>query len=237
MKKLELKPMKGTKNNYQSERNESARRTRFANDNYPANMEAHFLVPYGRTRMIVFPLTRSVGLKAATASSRVAILPMFVRSRSSRTRWAISLSWGDRTRQRSRPPGCRAVRRRSPAFLRLEQDPRTASRCRRRRHRKPCRRRRRLPASRSQGLRTPARRNRARLTVDSASGTDDVGAGLTCELCRHRADCAGRTVHEDALPRPEVAVLEQTLPGGQARHCDASADREVNIARQWREVA
>src|SRR5579863_6050786 len=26
--------------------------------------------PHGRTRMIVFPLTRSVGLKAATASSR-----------------------------------------------------------------------------------------------------------------------------------------------------------------------
>lgn len=63
------------------------------NDNYPANMEAHFLVPYGRTRMIVFPLIRSVGLKAATASSRDATLPMFVRSRPSRTRWAISISW------------------------------------------------------------------------------------------------------------------------------------------------
>jgi hypothetical protein len=36
--------------------------------------------PYGRTRMIVFPLIRSVGLKAATASSRGATLPMFVRS-------------------------------------------------------------------------------------------------------------------------------------------------------------
>ena len=36
--------------------------------------------------MIVFPLIRSVGLKAATASSRVAMLPMFVRSRPSRTR-------------------------------------------------------------------------------------------------------------------------------------------------------
>src|SRR5215469_16666694 len=42
--------------------------------------------PYGRTRMIVFPLRRSVGFKAATASSRVATLPMFVRSRPSRTR-------------------------------------------------------------------------------------------------------------------------------------------------------
>src|SRR5246127_5682465 len=43
--------------------------------------------------MIVFPLRRSVGFKAATASSRLAILPMFVRSRPSRTRWTISLSW------------------------------------------------------------------------------------------------------------------------------------------------
>src|SRR5262249_34962997 len=38
----------------------------------------------GRTRMIGL-----VGWKAATASSRVAMLPMFVRSRPSRTRWTI----------------------------------------------------------------------------------------------------------------------------------------------------
>src|SRR6516162_6638592 len=43
--------------------------------------------------MIVFPLIRSVGLKAATASSRAATLPMFVRSRPSRTRWTASLNW------------------------------------------------------------------------------------------------------------------------------------------------
>ena len=47
----------------------------------------------GRTRMIVFPGRRSVGLKAATASSRVETLPMFVRSRPSRTRRTISISW------------------------------------------------------------------------------------------------------------------------------------------------
>ena len=35
--------------------------------------------------MIVFPLRRSFGFKAATASSRVETLPMFVRSRPSRT--------------------------------------------------------------------------------------------------------------------------------------------------------
>jgi hypothetical protein len=42
-------------------------------------------VAHGRTRMIVFPLRRSVGFKAATASSRVETFPMFVRSRPSRS--------------------------------------------------------------------------------------------------------------------------------------------------------
>src|SRR5207253_5188622 len=46
------------------------------------------------------------------------------------------------------------------------------------------------------------------LTVGSASGADDVGAELTCELRHHRTDCAGRAVHEDALPRLKAAVLE-----------------------------
>src|SRR4029453_11053743 len=50
-------------------------------------------VAHGRMRMIVFPLIRVVGLNAATASSRVETLPMFVRSRPSRTRWTIALSW------------------------------------------------------------------------------------------------------------------------------------------------
>ena len=49
-------------------------------------------VAHGRTRMIVFPLIRSVGLKAATASSRLETMPMLVRSRPSRTRWTISPS-------------------------------------------------------------------------------------------------------------------------------------------------
>src|ERR671919_112637 len=67
--------------------------------------------PHGRSRMIVFPLIRSVGLKAATASSRVAIWPMFVRSRPSRTRWAISLSWArsdTTTKSIARPSAGRA---------------------------------------------------------------------------------------------------------------------------------
>src|SRR5947207_2654327 len=36
----------------------------------------------------------------------------------------------------------------------------------------------------------------SRLTAASAPGADDVRAGLTCELARHRTDYAGRTVHE-----------------------------------------
>src|SRR5215475_962964 len=39
------------------------------------------------------PGRRWVGLKAATASSRAKTVPTFVRSRPSRTRWTISLSW------------------------------------------------------------------------------------------------------------------------------------------------
>ena len=57
---------------------------------------------HGRTRMTVFPARRSVELKAATASSRGATVPMFVRSRPSRTRWTISLSWA-RSDSRPRP--------------------------------------------------------------------------------------------------------------------------------------
>jgi hypothetical protein len=76
-----------------------------------------------------------------------------------------------------------------------------------------------------------------RLTVGGASGADDVGAGLSSELRRHRPDCAGRAVHEDALPRLKTAMLEQSLPRSQARHRHASACREVDVARQRREVA
>src|ERR1700746_2529021 len=67
--------------------------------------------PHGRTRMIVFPLIRSVRLKAATASSRAATLPMFVRSRPTRTRWTSSLNRaqsGMTTKSTVRPPEGRA---------------------------------------------------------------------------------------------------------------------------------
>src|SRR5262249_37469605 len=64
-----------------------------------------------RTLMIVLPLIRSVGLKAATASSRVATLPMFVRTRPSRARRTISLSWarsGTTTKSIAKPSAGRA---------------------------------------------------------------------------------------------------------------------------------
>src|SRR5262249_22466998 len=49
----------------------------------------------------------------------------------------------------------------------------------------------------------------SRLAAGSAPGADDVRAGLTCELGRHRTDYACRTMHEEALPRTKAAVLEQ----------------------------
>ncbi len=76
-----------------------------------------------------------------------------------------------------------------------------------------------------------------RLTAGNMPGADDVRPGLTCELGCHRTDYAGRTVHEDALPRLKAAVLEQSLPRGQARHHEGGAHREVDVARQRREVA
>src|SRR4029077_2606046 len=75
------------------------------------------------------------------------------------------------------------------------------------------------------------------LTVGSAPRTDDVRAGLTCELRRHRTDYAGRTVHEDAVPGTKAAVLEQPLPRGQPRHHEGRTHGEVNITRQRCEVA
>src|SRR6266550_820472 len=77
----------------------------------------------------------------------------------------------------------------------------------------------------------------SRLTAASAPGADDVRAGLTCQLARHRTDYAGRTVHEDSLTRVKAAVLEQPLPRGQAWYQGGGAHREINVARQRCEVA
>src|SRR5918996_763922 len=71
---------------------------------------------------------------------------------------------------------------------------------------------------------------KCRLTVGGASGADDVRTELTCELRHHRPDCAGRAVREDALPRLKAAVLEQSLPRGQARDWQARAHPELDAA-------
>src|SRR5918996_2276333 len=200
-------------------------------------------VAHGRTRMIVFPLIRSVGLKAATASSRVAMLPMFVRSRPSRTRWTISPSWArsdTRTKSIARPSAGRAsvgpavVTSVPPAPIRpadrfpdvaaddIENQIDSADVLED------------VVVEVDELLRAEVERL---LTVGSASGADDVSAELTCELRHHRTDCACRAVHEDTLPRLKAAVLEQSLPRSQARHRHARAHREVDVARQRREVA
>ena len=57
--------------------------------------------------MIVFPLRRLFGSRAASASSRVATSPTFVRSRPSRTRWTTALSCtgsDSTTKSIARPP-------------------------------------------------------------------------------------------------------------------------------------
>jgi len=77
----------------------------------------------------------------------------------------------------------------------------------------------------------------SRLTAGSAPGADDVRASLACELRRHRTDNAGRTVHENTLPRAKAAVLEQALPRGQARHHEGRTNGEIDVARKRREVA
>src|SRR5207247_9092161 len=53
----------------------------------------------------------------------------------------------------------------------------------------------------------------------------------------HRPDCAGRAVRDHALPCPKAAVLEQSLPRGEARDWQARAHCAVNVARQRREIA
>src|SRR5262249_47096471 len=84
------------------------------------------------------------------------------------------------------------------------------------------------------------------LTVGSASGADDVSAELTCELRHHRTDCAGRAVHEDALPRlnspchavrPGIATLAPTVkstsPGSGARLRASTATYSARVPPRY----
>src|SRR5438309_6663313 len=193
--------------------------------------------------MIVFPGRRSVELRAATAPSRVETVPMFVRSRPSRTRWTISPSWArsdSTTKSTARPSAGRASD--GPTM----EDQRSSGS---NQPRGP------LPDIAADEiehqidgadvfedvvlevdelLRAEVERL---LAVGRASGADDVGARQSSELRHHRPDCAGRAVREDTLPRLEPAVLEESLPRSQARDWQARPHREVDVARQGREVA
>ena len=42
------------------------------------------------------------------------------------------------------------------------------------------------------------------LPVGGTSGANDEGAGLSGQLCHHRSDSTGRTMHKDALPSLEA---------------------------------
>src|SRR6516162_2270690 len=150
--------------------------------------------------MIVFPLIRSVRLKAATASSRAATLPMFVRSRPARTRWTSSLNWaqfGMTTKSTVRPPeGRNAV---GPVTVTSVPPANDARRPLRDVAAEDIENQIDL-ADVFQGVvievdELLCAEVESRLTSGSAPGADDVRAGLTCELARHRTDYAGRTVH------------------------------------------
>src|SRR6266536_32330 len=67
------------------------------------------------------------------------------------------------------------------------------------------------------------------LTVDAASGADDVRAGLTHEPRHHRPDCAGRAVHEHALPRLKAAVLEQSSRTSQRMRSRRNQCNRANV--------
>ncbi len=75
------------------------------------------------------------------------------------------------------------------------------------------------------------------LAVGGASGADDVGARLSRQLRHHRSHRSRRAVREDALTGPKTAVFEQPLPSRQARDRQAGGHREVDVARERREVA
>ena len=169
--------------------------------------------------MIVFPLSRSVGFKAATASSRVETVPMFVRSRPSRApddltqlgaigyddevnRPAVSgpcLGRAGDGHQRSSGSNHARGPLRDVAAEDIEHQIDSADIFQS------------VVFEVHKLLRAEVE---CRLTAGSAPGTDDVRPGLTCELGCHRTDYAGRTVHKDALPRLKAAVLEQPLPRG-----------------------
>ena len=193
--------------------------------------------------MIVLPGRRAVVLKAATASSIVATRAMFVRSRPSRNRFAISPSWtrsDSTTKSIANPSSGRAstgptmdtsvpparTRRADrfpmspPMTSNTKSTPPTSSN-----------------VSLSRSIKLVRAKVECRLTIGGASRADHVGAEFTRELRYRRPDRAGRTVRDHTLPRLKATMYQQSLPRSEARHRRAGAYREVDVARQRREVA
>ena len=166
---------------------------------------------------------------------------MFVRSRPSRTRWAISLNWSrsdSTTKATARPSAGRAsagptIDASGPGSRTRPASPLpdvTADDIEH--HIDFGRRLRGRRADRDR--RTPSRQVEHRLTVGTASGADDVGAGLSCERQHHRA----RRRRPRRAPRrsaPPEGGHGRTVPAGRsARDRQARAHRKVDVASNMR---
>ena len=180
---------------------------------------------YGCTRMIVFPLRRVVGLRAATSSSRSAMSLMLFLRRPSRTRWTISVSRArsaSTTKSIARPSAGRAswpdhghqcppgpIR---PAGRAWNWPPMTSNT-------------RSIPPASSNASwsrsRNPRAPNSTAFRRSAARPVDDAGAGLTRELGHHRSDRAARTVRQDA--RPAAIGRAETVPARRSNRRSAGS--------------
>ena len=175
------------------------------------------------------------------ASSRVATVPMFVRAARPHPPDDLTQLRAIRHENKSiaRPSAGRALSVGPAMVTSVPPGPvrlRIASRCRRRRHRTPDRRRRRRPACRGLGRQTPERRSRRALHGRPPAARHDPSAGLAGELCHHRPHCAAAPCARKRPPRLEGGRARNSPATRQARHRQLAAHREVDVARQRRKV-
>ena len=190
--------------------------------------------------MIVLPATRSVGFSAATASSSLATLPIKVRSRPSRTRWTIlPLGTAGQDDEVDSPPFGGGFDRADDA----DQRPTWANQGSR------------LPADLStddieddvdrpdvreclgvEGDELPRTQVERPVSIRRAAGADHVRADLPpgCVAIEPTAPPAPCTSTRSG--RPEGAVVEQPLPGSEARDGQAGSEGEVDVGGQGSEV-
>ena len=89
----------------------------------------------------------------------------------------------------------------------------------------------RASLSRSTNSCAPKSRAKSHLTAGGAPAADDVGAGLTRKLARHRTDYAGRTVHEDArAPGKEQSTDEDQYWKVQKYDCTSTRVKRTQSA-------